>query len=36
MRLNHPGIYRIVGEKFELLANIVGEAAMSENYFLHY
>lgn len=26
MRLNHPGIYRIVGEKIELLANIVGEA----------
>ncbi len=26
MRLNHPGIYKIVGEKFELLANIVGEA----------
>lgn len=25
MRLNHPGIYRIVGEKFELLANIIGE-----------
>lgn len=25
MRLNHPGIYRIVGENFELLANIVGE-----------
>lgn len=26
MRLNHPGIYRIVGEQYELLANIVGEA----------
>lgn len=25
MRLNHPGIYRIVGENFELLANIIGE-----------
>lgn len=25
MRLNHPGIYRIVGESFELLANITGE-----------
>ena len=28
MRLNHPGIYRIVGEKFELLANIEGEAPL--------
>lgn len=26
MRLNHPGIYRIIGESFELLANCVGEA----------
>lgn len=26
MKLNHPGIYRIVGEKFELLANVIGEA----------
>lgn len=26
MRLNHPGIYRIVGDSFELLANVVGEA----------
>lgn len=25
MKLNKPGIYRIVGEKFELLANVVGE-----------
>lgn len=25
MKLNHPGIYRIIGEHFELLANIVGE-----------
>lgn len=25
MKLNHPGIYRIVGESFELLANIIGE-----------
>lgn len=25
MRLNHPGIYRIVGEEYELLANITGE-----------
>lgn len=25
MRLNHPGIYRIIGENFELLANIIGE-----------
>lgn len=25
MRLNHPGIYRIVGDSFELLANIIGE-----------
>lgn len=25
MKLNHPGIYRIVGEHFELLANITGE-----------
>lgn len=25
MRLNHPGIYRIVGDKFELLANVIGE-----------
>lgn len=28
MRLNHQGIYRIVGEKFELLANIEGEAPL--------
>lgn len=28
MRLNHPGIYRIIGEKFELLANIEGEAPL--------
>ena len=28
MILNHPGIYRIVGEKFELLANIEGEAPL--------
>lgn len=26
MRLNHPGIYRVVGDNFELLANIIGEA----------
>lgn len=26
MRLNHPGIYRIIGDQFELLANVVGEA----------
>lgn len=25
MKLNHPGIYRIIGENYELLANIVGE-----------
>lgn len=25
MKLNHPGIYRIIGEHYELLANIVGE-----------
>lgn len=25
MKLNHPGIYRIIGEQFELLANIVGK-----------
>ena len=25
MKLNHPGIYRVIGEQFELLANIVGE-----------
>lgn len=25
MRLNHPGIYRIIGEKYELLANVIGE-----------
>lgn len=25
MKLNKPGIYRIVGEKFELLANVIGE-----------
>ena len=25
MKLNHPGIYRIIGENDELLANIVGE-----------
>lgn len=25
MKLNHPGVYRIVGEHYELLANIVGE-----------
>lgn len=25
MKLNRPGIYRIVGEKFELLANVIGE-----------
>lgn len=25
MKLNHPGIYRVVGEKFELLANVIGE-----------
>lgn len=28
MRLNHPGVYRIIGDKFELLANITGEAPM--------
>ena len=28
MKLNHPGIYRIIGEDFELLANVVGEAPM--------
>lgn len=26
MRLYKPGIYRIIGEKFELLANVIGEA----------
>lgn len=26
MRLNHPGVYRIVGDNFELLANVIGEA----------
>lgn len=26
MRLSRPGIYRIIGEKFELLANVIGEA----------
>lgn len=26
MRLNHPGIYRVIGENYELLANIIGEA----------
>lgn len=25
MKLNHPGIYRIIGEDYELLANVVGE-----------
>lgn len=25
MKLNKPGIYRIIGESFELLANIIGE-----------
>lgn len=25
MRLNHPGVYRIVGDNFELLANVIGE-----------
>lgn len=25
MKLNHPGVYQIVGEKFELLANVIGE-----------
>lgn len=25
MKLNHPGVYRIIGEHFELLATIVGE-----------
>lgn len=25
MRLNHPGIYRIIGDNFELLANVIGE-----------
>lgn len=28
MRLNHQGIYRIIGEKFELLANVEGEAPL--------
>ena len=28
MKLNHPGIYRIIGEDFELLANVIGEAPM--------
>lgn len=26
MKLNHPGIYRIIGDQFELLANVIGEA----------
>ena len=26
MKLNRPGIYRIIGENFELLANVIGEA----------
>ena len=26
MKLNHPGIYKIIGDSFELLANVVGEA----------
>ena len=25
MKLNKPGIYRIIGESFELLANVIGE-----------
>ena len=25
MKLNHPGVYRIIGEHFELLATVVGE-----------
>lgn len=25
MKLNHPGIYKIVGDSFELLANVIGE-----------
>lgn len=25
MKLNHPGIYRLIGEKFELLATVIGE-----------
>lgn len=25
MKLNHPGIYKIIGENFELLANVIGE-----------
>ena len=28
MRLNHPGVYRIIGKDFELLANIEGEAPL--------
>ena len=28
MRLNHQGIYRVIGEKFELLANVEGEAPL--------
>lgn len=28
MKLNRPGIFRVIGEKFELLANVIGEAPL--------